>query len=174
MEIFSYSEQLRKWVEVRAAMRPACVGAFQTGLLALEEAPMRPDICLSAKVLRQHTRGPFLFQHAALLCACMLRMLFSPAQRAGGQQRHVQARDAPADGSPRGCQRHCVGSGAREVGTTVCTLTTTALLCLLRGESMQSRCPRYDLLCLALNAPMIYAAGKAFSRRAFLLRADRQ
>ena len=39
MEIFSYSEQLQKWVEVRAMMHPACGGAFQTGLLALGEAP---------------------------------------------------------------------------------------------------------------------------------------
>lgn len=39
MEIFSYSEQLQKWVEVRAGMHPCMQGAFQTGLLTLEEAP---------------------------------------------------------------------------------------------------------------------------------------
>ena len=71
MEIFSYSEQLQKWVEVRAGMHPACMGAFQTGLLALKEA-------LEAGYLLD-SKGVEAADHRATLisacCACHSHLL---------------------------------------------------------------------------------------------------
>ena len=85
MEIFSYSEQLKKWVEVRASPAPAFVAAFLRQACWRLMWHLRPDTCSTAQIWRHQTSDPHISQHAALLRACMLRMLFSLAYHAGGQ-----------------------------------------------------------------------------------------